>query len=151
MRPGDRFEFPGGRIVAIAVKHMGGRYSVRAAADGRALGYVIRTERATIFYSGDTNYFEGFGDVGLIYNPDITLLNINGHLHSTDAVRAALETHARTVIPLHFGAYGYLIFTTGGTPRDHEEMERLLSPSYHALGLGESVPLSRGDKSDPLP
>lgn len=152
MRPGERFTFPGGWITAVRARHMGGRYSLSAGTDGRALGYVISSSRGRIFYSGDTNDFWGFGDVGLIYNPDVALLNINGHLHSDDAVSAAHATRARTVIPLHFGAYGYFFFGASETPRGHDKMERLLGPAYKPLRPGESFLLKRPPPSGaPLP
>jgi len=155
MRPGDIYEIPGGRIIAVRAKHMGGRYSICAGTDGRALGYVIESPMEKIYYSGDTNLFETIADIGLIYAPDVALLNINGHLHSKDAITAAEETHARKIVPMHFGAYGYFFFGTRRLPRNHEEMERALGAPYKVLRPGESLPLEpsrlRPWESKPLP
>jgi L-ascorbate metabolism protein UlaG (beta-lactamase superfamily) len=142
MKPGDRYVYPGGEIVAVAAHHMGGRYSVRGADDGRALGYVVYTPQSVIYYTGDTNYFDGFEQVGVKHRPDVTMINISGHLHGTDAALAALATVAPTVIPMHFGAYGYLFFGEQKQPRDYDEIETVLEPVLQLLKPGESMPLS---------
>jgi L-ascorbate metabolism protein UlaG (beta-lactamase superfamily) len=141
MKPGEEYRYPGGRIVAVAAHHMGGRWGVRAATDGRALGWVVETRYGTVYYSGDTNYFQGFAEVGNTYHPDVAILNISGHLCSTDAVFAALESRARFVIPAHHGAYGWFFFSERKKPRDFEEISRLLGPMLVTLRLGESLQL----------
>ncbi|MDH3198272.1 MAG: MBL fold metallo-hydrolase [Candidatus Krumholzibacteria bacterium] len=141
MAPGEAVDYPGGRIVAVAAHHMGGRWGLKGRADGRALGWVVETPYGNVYYSGDTNYFRGFAEVGNRYRPDIAILNISGHLHGTDAVFAAFDTRARTVIPTHHGAYGWLFLGERTEPRDAEEMQRLLGPLLVTLDLGESLPL----------
>ena len=142
MKLGDEFRYPGGRIVAVAALHAGSRFGITNKADGRALGYVVYTPESVIYYSGDTNYFRGFEEVGEKHRPDIAILNVNGHLHSEEAVLAALATRARTVIPIHFGAYGYLWGGAQEVPRNYDEIETVLEPVLLLLKPGESVPLS---------
>ena len=141
MKLGEAYPYPGGRIIAVAAHHTGGRWSIRASSDGRALGWVIETPYGTVYYSGDTNYFEGFAEVGSTYHPDVAILSVSGHLHSRDAVSAALDTRARFVIPVHHGAYGWLFSGERKLPRNYEEMTRLLGPLLVTLGLGKSLPL----------
>jgi L-ascorbate metabolism protein UlaG (beta-lactamase superfamily) len=141
MRAGDVFRFSGGTITAIPMQHMGGRWGLSAAADGRALGFVIETAQGTIFYSGDSNYFSGFANVGWGYHPDVLLLNVNGHLSGTDAVRAAWATQAPVVVPLHWGTFPYWIFGGNHRPRDEETLRRLIGERLHVLEVGQSVPL----------
>jgi L-ascorbate metabolism protein UlaG (beta-lactamase superfamily) len=105
MRPGDEYPFPGGTIIAVAAHHPGGRLSLKARSDGRAIGYIIRTSERTIYYTGDTEYFTGFAAVGADHRPDITLLNLNAHLHSQDALKAIRDLRTPMVVPIHFGAY----------------------------------------------
>ena len=143
MAPGDTFEANGVRIVAVAVFHPGSRRGIHRGADGRALGYVIVTPAATVFYSGDTDYCSAFSDVGHVYAPDIAILNINGHLKPADAARAADALRAPVVIPSHWGAYGYLLVRGGRRPRGEEELRRLLGERLHVLQVGESMPLQR--------
>ena len=105
MVPGGEYQIPGGLVTAVAACHPGGRYAMKARADGRALGYVIHTAKTTIYYSGDTKYFPGFAAIGREYRPDIVLLNVNRHLHSSDALLAIEDLGAPIVIPSHYGAY----------------------------------------------
>jgi L-ascorbate metabolism protein UlaG (beta-lactamase superfamily) len=143
MKPGEAYSYPGGRVIAVSAHHGGGRWGLRGEADGRALGWVIETPYGTVFYSGDTNYFEGFVEVGNTYHPEVAIINVNGHLRSADAVSAALDTRARIVIPGHYGAYGWLFLGERKSPRDEEEMRRLLGPLLVTLRLGESLPLPK--------
>jgi L-ascorbate metabolism protein UlaG (beta-lactamase superfamily) len=105
MIPGDVVPFPGGTIIAVAALHPGSRLSLKARADGRALGYVIRTSDRTLYYSGDTEYFPGLTDIGRRFRPDLVLLNVNPHLHSKDALAAIADVGAPKVVPMHWGAY----------------------------------------------
>lgn len=142
MHPGDTYEMGATRVTAVAVHHMGSRYGVGAAADGRALGYVIETPGATIFYSGDTNYFSGFDDVGWTFAPDVAILNVNGHMASTDATRAAWATRAPVVIPIHWGAFGYWVFGGNKRPRDEVTLRHVIGDRLLVLEVGQSLPLA---------
>jgi L-ascorbate metabolism protein UlaG (beta-lactamase superfamily) len=142
MAPGDEFAYEGGRIIAVTAHHMGSRYGVHAAADGRALGWVVETPSGTIFYSGDTNYFSGFANVGWTYKPDIALLNVNGHLLSKDAARAAWATGAGTVVPIHWGAFGHWVVGGNRHPREEEQLKRLIGDRLVELNAGQSTPIA---------
>jgi L-ascorbate metabolism protein UlaG (beta-lactamase superfamily) len=143
LAPGDEFAFEGGRIVATSAFHMGTRWGVRARADGRALGYVVESAGATVYYSGDSNYFSGFADVGWTYRPDVVLLNVNGHLHSGDASRAAWGTQAPVVIPIHWGAFPFWVVGGNDRPRDEETMKRLVGDRLRVLEVGQSIALDQ--------
>src|SRR5512143_2151253 len=106
MHPGDVYEFPGGSVVAVVADHPGGRWSTTPHADGGALGYVIRTAQRTIYYSGDTEYFDGFAKIGAEFKPDVAILNVNAHLKPADALRAEEALGCPRVIASHEGAYG---------------------------------------------
>jgi hypothetical protein len=64
---------PPGASRAVAAHHPGTAWSLDAAADGRALGWVIESARTTIYYTGDTDLFPGIGVVGAKYAPDIAI------------------------------------------------------------------------------
>lgn len=142
MALGDVYAFPGGRIHAVAAHHPGSRRGVDAEADGRALGYVIESRFGSIYYSGDSDLFGGFADVGSRYAPRITLLNVNGHLVGDDAVAAALATRSPIIVPMHFGAYGFYFWKGYPRPRTEDALDRGLGPALHVIALGESLPLA---------
>ena len=145
MTPGEEFEFPGGKVVAVAAQHAGTRYGVRSQADGGALGFVIETPYGTVYFSGDTNLFRGMEDVGKTHAPDVSILSISGHLHGGDAVEAARLIGSDVVIPGHFGAYGYLFMPAPKRPRDYEELEEALGDAVVLLAPGEAYSLLGGD------
>lgn len=101
----DEVSIPGGRIVAVPAYHPGGRNSLDAAADGRALGYVIHAGGHAVYYSGDTEYFEGMFDIRRTQHPDIAILNINAHLHGLHALLAVAALGYPRVLIAHHGAY----------------------------------------------
>lgn len=142
MKPGDVHEFEGGRITAVVADHPGERWTVVPVPDGRALGFVIETPEAKLFYSGDTRYFGGFRDVAREHAPDIALLNVNGHLRGDDAVRAARDLAVDSILPMHYAAYGYLILGEHKKPRAFDRLQTELGPILVPLGLGESMPIS---------
>jgi len=139
MRPGDEYPFPGGSVIAVLADHPGGRWSRKPRADGGALGYVIRTRRATLYYSGDTRYFAGIARVGADFKPDLAILNVNSHLEPMDAMRAEVSLGSPRVIAAHVGAYGGRAGKRGR--RWHEEFLGLAGPLGVPLRVGESVSL----------
>lgn len=141
MRPGDEYKFPGGTIVAVAAHHPGGRLSLKARSDGRALGYVIRGPKITVYYSGDTEYFPGIATIGSKYRPDIALLNVNAHLHSEDAIFAVAGLGMPYVVPMHLGAYDGKSKRLG--PRWRAELVAALGSTVVPLEIGESLRLPR--------
>lgn len=140
MRPGDTYEFPGGSVTAVAALHPGYRLSLKARSDGRAIGYIIRTSSETIYYTGDTEYFSGFSKVGSKYRPDVVLLNLNGHLHSGEAVAAIRDLGTPTVIPIHFGAYNGKMVRLG--PQWRAELMDSVGQTVVPLEVGQSYSLT---------
>jgi L-ascorbate metabolism protein UlaG (beta-lactamase superfamily) len=144
MSPGDTYEYPHGEILAVPAMHPGKRFALRMGSVGDAIGFVITTPFGNIYYSGDTEYFNGMIRIGATYNLDIAILNINPHLSGTDAVRAVWATRARIVIPVHFGAYDYILFGPLKKPRGYREIEKLISEQAVLLQPGESIPIGVG-------
>jgi L-ascorbate metabolism protein UlaG (beta-lactamase superfamily) len=144
MAPGSEYAIPGGSIIAVAALHPGGRNGMKARADGRALGYVIRTAKETIYYSGDTKYFAGFAAVGAEYRPDIALLNVNRHLHSSAALHAIEDLGAPVVIPSHYGAYSGP--SAHLASRWRRELVSASGATIVPLEVGESMPIPVGSR-----
>jgi len=139
MRPGDEYPFPGGTIIAVPARHPGGRLSLKARSDGRAIGFVIRTAEGTVYYTGDTEYFSGFTRIAEGFHPNILLLNLNAHLHSEDALQAIEDLHSPVVVPLHLGAYDGKSESMG--PRWRSELVDSLGARVIPLEVGQSLPL----------
>jgi len=123
-------------VTAVPADHAGGRFSLDAESDGRAVGFVISTPQATIYYSGDTRYFGGFKVIGERFKPDIAILNVNAHLRA-DAARAASDVGARAVIPAHHGA-----FVSPTSKRNYdwqEQLRKAIGSRYRELPVGGSA------------
>jgi L-ascorbate metabolism protein UlaG (beta-lactamase superfamily) len=141
MEPGDEYAFPAGTIIAVRADHPGSKWSLDSEPDGRALGFVIQTPDVTLYYSGDSDYFEGFAEVGRTYAPDLALININAHLNGEDALSAIEDLGAPPVIPFHHGAYNSI--NELRSTYWHDELERAIGSGFVRIGVGESFPFSR--------
>jgi L-ascorbate metabolism protein UlaG (beta-lactamase superfamily) len=144
MKPGDEYPFPGGRIIAVPAHHPGSRWIGKAAADGRALGYVVETAEATVYFSGDTDYFPGMEAIGARYRPDLAVLNVNAHLPPADAMRAMRSLGAHRAVPVHMGAYGNRAGKRGQKWR--QEFLELANEQGIPLAVGQSVSLQALDR-----
>ncbi len=143
MRPGDIFEYPGGKVVAVEADHPGKRYALRKGREDDAIGFIITTPYGNVYYTGDTGYFEGMIDIGIRWKPDIAIMNITPHLKGGRAVRAVWATRAEAVIPVHFGAYDYILFGPLKSPRGYDDIAEMISEQAVLLQPGESLSLER--------
>jgi L-ascorbate metabolism protein UlaG (beta-lactamase superfamily) len=109
LRAGDTTSVAGLDITAVPAQHRVGFLG-----HGRALGYVVRGDGPTLYFSGDTGYFSGFLEVGSRFRPDVALLPISGyrpralrqdHLSPLDALYAFEDLGAELLVPIHHGAF----------------------------------------------
>jgi L-ascorbate metabolism protein UlaG (beta-lactamase superfamily) len=112
-------------------------------------GYTIAAAGApTLYHSGDTAYFQGFGEIGRRLRPDVALLPIGAyfpdsyravHTSPEEALRAFVELGAGAMIPMHYNT-----FRLGREPMS-EPLPRLLAAARRA-GIEERVrPLREGE------
>ena len=106
-------------------------------------GYVVADAAGhRLYHSGDTAYFEGFGEIGRRLGPlDVALLPIGAyfpdsyravHTSPEEALRAFVEVGAETMVPMHFGT-----FRLGREPIE-EPPVRLMAEARR-LGVEERV------------
>lgn len=143
MHPGDTYEYPHGKVVAVAAEHPGKRFSLRKCSKDGAIGFVITTPYGAVYYSGDTEYFDGMIAIGATWQPEIAIINITPHLSGENAIRAVWATRAKVVIPAHFGAYDYILFGPLKSPRGYDEIEEMISEQAVLLQPGDSISLER--------
>jgi len=104
-------------------------------------GFVVSGRARRFYHSGDTAFFDGFAEIGRRRGPiDLACLPIGAyeprslmgpiHLNPEEAVRAALELEARTLVAMHFGT-----FDLSDEPLD-EPPHRFLAEA-RASGLGD--------------
>ena len=108
-------------------------------------GYVIAHGEQRLYDSGDTAYFDGFGEIGRRLKPQLALLPIGAyhpdsfrtvHTSPEDALQAFVDLGATTMVPMHYGTFRL----------SHEPMEepvpRLLA-SAAKLGLADRMRVVR--------
>ncbi len=91
--------------------------------------WVIKSEKYSIFFGGDSGYFEGFKEIGEKFGPfDITMLESGAysiywpaiHMMPEETVQAHLDLQGKILMPIHWGAFNLSIHSWT------EPIERLL-------------------------
>lgn len=104
-------------------------------------GYVISSNRHSVYHSGDTAWFNGFAEIGRQLQPQVALLPIGAyypdnyravHVSPEEAVRGFLDCKAQWMVPMHFGT-----FRLGREPMD-EPVQRLRAEAAR-LGITDRV------------
>lgn len=106
---------------------------------GEAVGYILRADGRTIYFSGDTNVFGDMKLIADLYAPEIAFLPI-GDLFTMgprEAAAAVRMLGVRTVFPMHYGTFPALT----GTPAAFREL--LHDGTFHVRDLkpGETAEL----------
>ena len=108
-------------IEAVRAEHDGRRFPQDRRAD--ALGFVVRGAGGSVYFAGDTGWFDEIGEVGEV---DVALLPVAGwgprlgpgHLDPDEAARAAALISPRVAIPIHWGTYERVAMTLAGHRSD---------------------------------
>lgn len=110
---GDVFERDGVKIRAVEGIHFSGR-SLWDADKTSWNSYIISAAGKNVFWGGDSGYGKHYAEIGEKYGPfDFAALEIdawNGgwpdiHLFPEQAVRAAKDLKAKTMLPIHWSVY----------------------------------------------
>ncbi|MGA9585394.1 MAG: MBL fold metallo-hydrolase [Terracidiphilus sp.] len=135
------------RITATPARHWGARM-FKDTQRGFG-GYVIESANGpTIYHSGDTAYFGGFGEIGRRLQPEIALLPIGAyfpdsyravHTSPEEALQAFVDLKADKMIPMHYGT-----FRLGREPMD-EPLPRLMQAAARAGMEDRVVALAEGE------
>jgi L-ascorbate metabolism protein UlaG (beta-lactamase superfamily) len=127
----------GVQVTLVPARHWGARV-VRDIHRGFG-GYVLRSQRDSLYHAGDTAYFSGFREIGERLGPELALLPIGAydpfravHASPEDAVRAFLDLGSRWMVPMHYGTFRL----------SHEPMDeplRLLAQEAETNGVQDRV------------
>lgn len=104
-------------VEAVRADHDGRRFPHDRRGD--AMGFVLRGPSGSIYFAGDTGWFEEIAEIGEV---DVALLPVAGwgprlgpgHLDPAEAARAAALIGPRVAIPIHWGTYERIGMTTAG-------------------------------------
>ncbi|MBQ7585697.1 MAG: MBL fold metallo-hydrolase [Desulfovibrionaceae bacterium] len=109
---GDSFSFGELKVELTTGRHFSGRLFKR----NRTLwaGFVLRSEKRRVFFSGDTGYGPHFAEIGRRFGPlDLVLLDMGQyndrwkyvHMRPEEAARAADDLKAKALMPTHVGKF----------------------------------------------
>jgi L-ascorbate metabolism protein UlaG (beta-lactamase superfamily) len=136
-------DFDGLKITHVPSRHWGARI---VKDDYRCYGgYVIRSEKESVYHAGDTAYFDGFHEIGHRLHPELALLPIGAynppafrvnHTSPEDAVRAFVDLGSRWMVPMHYGS-----FRLSHEPLD--EPLKLLAKEAKRVGIQDRVKVLR--------
>jgi len=129
-------------------------WSRRGLADaGMALwaSWAVTGSERRFYFAGDTGYFDGFSRIGAAFGPfDLAAVPIGAyqpvammkeaHLNPEEAVRAALDLHARRALAMHFGT-----FDLSDEPLDEPPLRFGAAAASTALGDGDAWVLRIGE------
>jgi N-acyl-phosphatidylethanolamine-hydrolysing phospholipase D len=103
------------RVHCVPARHFSGRGLTDR---NRRLwaGWVVEGPARRFYHAGDTGYFDGFAEIGARLGPiDLAALPIGAyqpsaimrpvHMDPEEAVQAALDLKARTVVAMHWGTF----------------------------------------------
>ncbi len=92
-------------------------FSGRGMSDGNTTlwgSWVIKQQGKSVYFSGDSGYFDGFAEIGKRYGPfDLALIETGAydrdwadvHMTPEQSVQASLDLQANTMIPVHNGTF----------------------------------------------
>lgn len=113
MKLGESHKVGGLEVKVVYAEHGGWRYPWQS--NYFACGFVISDGARTVYYAGDSAYGNHFSDIGDEFDIDEAILPIGAydprwflksrHMNPEEAVQAALDLKARSVVPCHFGTY----------------------------------------------
>lgn len=103
-------------VTPVPVRYVGGRLVPGLRYRG-VNGYVIQMAGRTIYFAGDTRSGTHFREIGHVYTIDVALLPLGGlcpkrltfgkTMDIDDLQQAGRDLRAKTVIPIHWGTFGY--------------------------------------------
>lgn len=100
-------------FICTPARHFSGRMFTR----NQTLwaSWVIRTKARSIYFSGDSGYFEGFKEIGEKYGPfELTMIEMAAyhevlwpsvHMWPEQAVQAHLDLRGEMMLPIHWGTF----------------------------------------------
>jgi L-ascorbate 6-phosphate lactonase len=105
VNPGNKVSFAGVDVYAD--------YAHDPLSDG-AITYIIKSGNITLFFTGDSWYFEGFLKTGNKWDIDIAFINFGNspagkqyYMTPSDFLRTARDLHTKKAVPMHWDIWTY--------------------------------------------
>jgi L-ascorbate metabolism protein UlaG (beta-lactamase superfamily) len=143
---GGTAEAAGVKAHLVHAAHSGGIFEAgQPVYCGKPVGYVFEFPNGPrIYHAGDTGLFGDMELIADLYHPDVALLPIGGiaTMGPREAAHACRLLRVATVVPMHYGTFGWLT----GTP---EELRRHVNGGCQVVELVPGVAWKAGDGPRP--
>jgi L-ascorbate metabolism protein UlaG (beta-lactamase superfamily) len=134
-------------LVATPAQHFSGR-TLRDGNRTLWASWVLLTDEARVFFSGDTGYFDGFKGIGERYGPfDLTLMETGAydvnwpavHMQPEQTLQAHTDVRGRWLLPIHNGTFDLALHPW------HEPFDRI-----EDLAVAQGVPITTPKMGEPV-
>jgi len=128
-------------LTATPARHYSGR-NPRHQRETLWASWVVKGPQHRFFFSGDSGYSQNFRNIGAAYGPfDLALIKIGAsdpswveiHMSPEQAVQAALDVHARVMLPVHWATFNLAFHAW------HDPIDRAVAAASKA-GLSLATP-----------
>lgn len=101
------------QLTATPARHFSGR-TANDRYNTLWCGWAIKSENYSLYFSGDSGYFEGFKEIGEKLGPfDLSMMECgqysefwaNIHMTPEESVQAAVDLKSKVAIPMHWGKF----------------------------------------------
>ncbi len=135
----DSMSHPSPAGDAVTVTAVPARHGPAGGDRGPVLGFVLQGDGRTVYFSGDTVWFDGVEEVTRRFHPDVALLNLGAAkvaaagphhitLTATEGVEIARRWPETAIVPLHFEGWQHF-----------SESRREIEDAFRAAGLEKRV------------
>lgn len=120
----DKNEYEGIKITATPARHFTGR-GLSDRFKTLWCGWVIKWEEKSLFFSGDSGYFDEFKDIGEKLGPfTLSLIECGQyspywphvHMSPEESVQAAIDVKSQKAMPIHWGKFNLSIHAWNEPP-----------------------------------
>jgi L-ascorbate metabolism protein UlaG (beta-lactamase superfamily) len=110
-------------------------------------GFVVETPATTVYFAGDSGYFDQFKEIGRRFSDiELAMLPIGAydpqwfmspqHMNPEEALAAMLDVGAKRILPIHWGTY-----KLSDEPLDEPPMRLASSAINNGVGLDRIAPM----------
>jgi L-ascorbate metabolism protein UlaG (beta-lactamase superfamily) len=119
-------------------------------------GWVIKTDKKSLYFSGDSGYWDGFKEIGEKYGPfDFTMIECGQyspywpfiHMAPEESVQAAIDLKSKAAMPIHWGKFRLSLHSRYEPPTRFKAKAELENLLITIPKIGETFSLENLPKS----
>jgi len=138
----ESIEIQGTSFICTPAQHFSGRGFTNKMSTLWS-SWVIKNESSSLFFSGDSGYFEGFKEIGDSYGPfDVCFMECGQynelwkdiHMFPEETVQAHIDLQGKLLVPIHWGAFSLSV-------HDWNEPVKRLTLEAQKKGVNATTPI----------